>query len=141
MSVTLKDLAKASGVSIGTVSRALNDKNEVSAKTSERIRQLAQELGYIPNRAGRALSAQKSINYVGITIPSINSPFFDDLKKGIDQALREFKDLGIDIVLKEQEGWDVNKQIEAIDELEKSGCKSFVLCSVESDLMRKKLMS
>ncbi|MBP7276953.1 MAG: LacI family DNA-binding transcriptional regulator, partial [Succinivibrio sp.] len=113
MSVTLKDLAKASGVSIGTVSRALNDKNEVSAKTSERIRQLAQELGYIPNRAGRALSAQKSINYVGITIPSINSPFFDDLKKGIDQALREFKDLGIDIVLKEQEGWDVNKQIEA----------------------------
>ena len=124
MSVTLKDLAKASGVSIGTVSRALNDKNEVSAKTSERIRQLAQELGYIPNRAGRALSAQKSINYVGITIPSINSPFFDDLKKGIDQALREFKDLGIDIVLKEQEGWDVNKQIEAIDELEKSGVKS-----------------
>ena len=33
MSVTLKDLAKASGVSIGTVSRALNDKNEVSEKT------------------------------------------------------------------------------------------------------------
>lgn len=139
MSVTLKDLAKASGVSIGTVSRALNDKNEVSAKTSERIRQLAQELGYIPNRAGRALSAQKSINYVGITIPSINSPFFDDLKKGIDQALREFKDLGIDIVLKEQEGWDVNKQIEAIDELEKSGCKAFVICSVESELIRKKI--
>ena len=133
MSVTLKDLAKASGVSIGTVSRALNDKNEVSAKTSERIRQLAQELGYIPNRAGRALSAQKSINYVGITIPSINSPFFDDLKKGIDHALREFKDLGIDIVLKEQEGWDVNKQIEASDELDKSGCTAFVLCSVESD--------
>ena len=93
MSVTLKDLAKASGVSIGTVSRALNDKNEVSAKTSERIRQLAQELGYIPNRAGRALSSQKNINFIGICIPSINSPFFDDIKKGIDQALREFKDL------------------------------------------------
>ena len=89
MSVTLKDLAKASGVSIGTVSRALNDKNEVSAKTSDRIRQLAQELGYIPNRAGRALSSQKSINYVGIVIPSINSPFFDDIKKGIDMALKE----------------------------------------------------
>ena len=72
MSVTLKDLAKASGVSIGTVSRALNDKNEVSAKTSERIRQLAQELGYIPNRAGRALSSQKNINFIGICIPSIN---------------------------------------------------------------------
>ena len=43
MSVTLKDLAKASGVSIGTVTRALNDKNEVSAKTSERIRRIGQE--------------------------------------------------------------------------------------------------
>ncbi|MGN0894854.1 MAG: LacI family DNA-binding transcriptional regulator, partial [Succinivibrio sp.] len=139
MSVTLKDLAKASGVSIGTVSRALNDKNEVSAKTSERIRQLAQELGYIPNRAGRALSAQRSINYVGISIPSINSPFFDDLKKGIDQALHEFKDLGIDIILKEQEGWDVNTQIKSIDELEAAGCKAFVICSVDSPLIREKI--
>ena len=44
MSVTLKDLAKTCGVSVGTVSRALNEKNEVSAKTSERIRKLAQEI-------------------------------------------------------------------------------------------------
>ena len=139
MSVTLKDLAKASGVSIGTVSRALNDKNEVSAKTSERIRQLAQELGYIPNRAGRALSSQKNINFIGICIPSINSPFFDDIKKGIDQALREFKDLGIDVVIKEQEGWDPKQQIEAIDQLISSGCKAFVLCSVDSPLIRNKI--
>ena len=90
MSVTLKDLAKASGVSIGTVSRALNDKNEVSAKTSERIRQLAQELGYIPNRAGRALSSQKSINYVGIVIPSINAPFFDDIKSSFSPLVSLF---------------------------------------------------
>ncbi|MBQ9219567.1 MAG: substrate-binding domain-containing protein [Succinivibrio dextrinosolvens] len=139
MSVTLKDLAKASGVSIGTVSRALNDKNEVSAKTSERIRQLAQELGYIPNRAGRALSSQKSINYVGIVIPSINSPFFDDIKKGIDMALKEFKDLGIDVVIKEQEGWNVDTQIRALEELENSGCKAFVLCSVDSEEIRTKI--
>lgn len=139
MSVTLKDLAKASGVSIGTVSRALNDKNEVSAKTSERIRQLAQELGYIPNRAGRALSAQKNINFIGVCIPSINSPFFDDIKKGIDQALREFKDLGIDIVLKEQEGWDVQSQLDAIDQLIAAGCKAFVLCSVDSPLIRERI--
>ena len=141
MSVTLKDLAKASGVSIGTVSRALNDKNEVSAKTSERIRQLAQELGYIPNRAGRALSSQKSINYVGIVIPSINSPFFDDIKKGIDMALKEFKDLGIDVIIKEQEGWNVDTQIRALEELENSGCKAFVLCSVDSEEIRAKIAS
>ncbi len=139
MSVTLKDLAKASGVSIGTVSRALNDKDEVSAKTSERIRQLAQELGYIPNRAGRALSSQKSISYVGIVLPSINSPFFDDIKKGINQALREFKDLGIDVILKEQEGWSPESQLQILSELEELGCKFFVLCSVDSPLIRDKI--
>ncbi|MGN0916004.1 MAG: substrate-binding domain-containing protein [Succinivibrio sp.] len=141
MSVTLKDLAKASGVSIGTVSRALNDKNEVSAKTSEKIRQLAQELGYIPNRAGRALSAQKSINYVGVCLPSIHSPFFDDVKKGISMALGEFKDLGVDIIMREQEGWDPKTQIDAINELEEAGCRSFVLCSVDSPLIREKIQS
>lgn len=141
MSVTLKDLAKASGVSIGTVSRALNDKNEVSAKTSEKIRQLAHELGYIPNRAGRALSAQKSISCIGVSIPSINSPFFDDIKKGIDSGLREFKDLGIDVILKEQEGWDVANQIKTLDELVEAGCKALVICSVDSISMRNKINS
>lgn len=139
MSVTLKDLAKASGVSIGTVSRALNDKNEVSEKTSERIRQLALELGYVPNRAGRALSSQKSINYIGVSLPSVNTPFFDDIKKGISNALREFKDLGFDVVLKEQEGWDSETQVKLLDELEAAGCKAFVVCGFDCDLIRQKL--
>ena len=59
MTVALKDLAKACGVSVGTVSRALNDKSEVSKATAVRIKQLAKDLGYIPNRAGRALSSQR----------------------------------------------------------------------------------
>ncbi len=132
MSVTLKDLAKASGVSVGTVSRALNDKKEVSAKTSDRIRQLASELGYIPNRAGRALSAQKSISYIGVVLPSINSPFFDDIKHGIDNATRELKDLGVDVILDEEQGWNPERHIEAIDNLQKRGCKAFILCTVDT---------
>ncbi len=131
MSVTLKDLAKACGVSVGTVSRALNEKNEVSAKTSERIRKLALELGYIPNRAGRALSAQKNVNFIGIVLPSINSMFFDDIKKGIEIAEREFKDLGISAMLEEVEGWGVDEHLAAIDRLVERGCKAFVLCTVD----------
>lgn len=131
MSVTLKDLAKACGVSVGTVSRALNEKTEVSAKTSERIRKLAVELGYIPNRAGRALSAQKNVNYIGILLPSINSMFFDDIKRGIEIAEREFKDLGICVTVEEVEGWDVRQHLEAIERLEKRECKAFALCTVD----------
>ncbi len=139
MTVTLKDLAKACGVSVGTVSRALNDKNEVSAETSERIKQLAQSLGYVPNRAGRALSAQKNLSTIGILLPSINSPFFDDIKRGIDEAHREFKDLGLDVALIEEEGWDVDRHLNAIDRLIKRGCKAFALCTTADDRLRDKI--
>ena len=141
MSVTLKDLAKACGVSVGTVSRALNEKNEVSAKTSERIRKLAQELGYIPNRAGRALSAQKNINFIGVLLPSINSMFFDDVKRGIENASRELKDLGISVITQEVEGWNVKDHLEALEKLQARGCKGFGLCTVDSPEMVAKINS
>lgn len=139
MAVTLKDLAKACGVSVGTVSRALNDKNEVSAATSGKIKQLAQSLGYVPNRAGRALSAQKNLSCVGVLLPSINSPFFDDIKRGINDAYTEFKDLGLDICLHEEEGWDPQRHLEAIDKLYKRGCKALALCTLDDPLIRDKI--
>lgn len=128
MSVTLKDLSKASGVSVGTVSRALNDKDEVSPGTAQRIRKLADEMGYVPNRAGRALSAQKNINTIGVLLPSINGPFFDDIKSGIEDAKKEFKDLGIDILLHEVEGWNVDVHLKHIEKLKEQGVKAMALC-------------
>lgn len=136
MTVTLKDLSKASGVSVGTVSRALNDKSEVSAETARRIRQLAQELGYVPNRAGRALSAQKNLHTIGVLLPSINGPFFDDIKQGIKDAESEFKDLGIDVLLREVEGWNVNEHLQKIQELKELGCKSLAVCTVDDVKIR-----
>lgn len=131
MSVTLKDLSKASGVSVGTVSRALNDKNEVSASTAKRIRQLAQELGYVPNRAGRALSAQKNLNVIGLLLPSINSPFFDDIKRGVELASSELQDLGLEVILREVEGWNLQEHLTNIDELVGKGCKALALCTLD----------
>lgn len=139
MSVTLKDLSKASGVSVGTVSRALNDKSEVSEATAKRIRQLAQELGYVPNRAGRALSSQKNLNLIGLLLPSINSPFFDDIKKGIDEAYNELQDLGLEVLIKEVEGWNLNEHLSTIEELVKKGCKALVLCTLNAPEIRTKI--
>lgn len=139
MSVTLKDLSKASGVSVGTVSRALNDKSEVSAVTAKKIRQLAQELGYVPNRAGRALSAQRSLNTIGLLLPSINSPFFDDIKKGVDDAVEEFKDLGLEVILKEVEGWHLDEHLSVINELIEKGCKALALCTLDAVEIKAKI--
>lgn len=52
--VTLKDIAERAGVSMMTVSRVMNGKEgKVSEKTAERIRTLADEMGYIPNSSAR----------------------------------------------------------------------------------------
>jgi LacI family transcriptional regulator len=66
---TIKHLAKAAGVSITTVSRALNGYSDVSEKTRSRIKKLAAELGYRPNAQAQSLVLKKNKNdrchYVG----------------------------------------------------------------------------
>ncbi len=62
MSVTIKDVAKHAGVSIGTVSRALNNYPDISPSTKEKILQSVSELGYTPNIIGRGLSSKMPLN-------------------------------------------------------------------------------
>jgi len=57
---TIKDVAERAGVSIATVSRALNDKGDVSLETRERVRDVARSVGYSADRAARSLATQKT---------------------------------------------------------------------------------
>jgi len=57
---TIKDVAERAGVSIATVSRALNDKDEVSEPTRERVRDVARSVGYTPDPTARSLVSQKT---------------------------------------------------------------------------------
>jgi DNA-binding LacI/PurR family transcriptional regulator len=59
--VTLDDVARETGVSKSTVSRALCDAPNVSAKTRETVREAAERLGYVPNDAARELAARRTV--------------------------------------------------------------------------------
>ena len=63
--VSLKDIATQCGVSVATVSKALNDQPDISEATRDRIRQVADEMGYMSNAAARALKTNRSYN-IGI---------------------------------------------------------------------------
>lgn len=128
MSVTLKQLAEFCGLSAGTVSKALNRHPAVNQATSEYVIRAAQKLGYVPNRAGKALSALKKPLQVGALLPSVNNPFFDDIKQGMQQAVRDYRELGLSLNLKEVEGWDGQTHLQALTELEAEGCGAFCLC-------------
>ncbi|RLV60914.1 LacI family DNA-binding transcriptional regulator [Parashewanella curva] len=86
--VTIKDVAKAAGVSVATVSRVVNNGPKVSDKKREEIKKIMADLGYRPNANARALVSQKSTT-IGVVVPDISDPFFAVLANGIDKVARE----------------------------------------------------
>lgn len=60
--VSMKDIAAACGVSVATVSKALNDHNDIGEHTKERVRRAAKKLGYYPNASARALKTNRTYN-------------------------------------------------------------------------------
>ena len=76
---TIKEIAALAGVSRGTVDRVLNDRGAVNPETAEKIRKIAKELDYKPNRAGLVLAAQKKRLKLGVILFSSGNPFFQDV--------------------------------------------------------------
>jgi LacI family transcriptional regulator len=85
---TIRELARLSGVSVGTVSRALNGYDDVNAQTRERIIALAREHDYTPTAAARTLVLQRS-HVIGVFLdtgeghPDLQHPFFHEVLVGI----------------------------------------------------------
>lgn len=85
--VTIKDVAKAAGVSINTVSRALNNKPDINKETKERVLRVARELGYV--RDATAVSLRYGLTkVVGVIFEDSSNPFFSEVLRGIEQAAR-----------------------------------------------------
>jgi LacI family transcriptional regulator len=95
VTVDLRAVAEASGVSISTVSRALSGSPRVSPKTRQRVMKIAESLGYLPNVVARGLRTRQS-KLIGLVIPNLVSftfvQLFSELQKG-------FRAHGYEIVL------------------------------------------
>lgn len=87
MSVTIKDVAKAAGVSVASVSRALNGHDSVTPETRQRIVEVATRLRYMPNNAARSLITQRT-QTIGAVLPDLHGEFFSELIRGMDAAAR-----------------------------------------------------
>ena len=116
--VTIKRIAELCGVSRGTVDRALNGRGRVNSETADKIRKTAQELGYEPNPAGKALSARKKRPVISIVIPSENNPFFDDVLKGMEEAAAQYQIYGVQIKYHTMKGYDPAKQLAILQKIE-----------------------
>jgi DNA-binding LacI/PurR family transcriptional regulator len=88
MRVSIKDIAKAAGVSHSTVSRALSDSSLVSDVTKARVQHLAQEMGYSPNTLARSLVTRQTYT-VGLVVTTIADPFIAEVVQGIEATAHD----------------------------------------------------
>ncbi len=86
--ITIYDVAERARVAISTVSRVLNNSDDVSPKTRALVQQAVAELDYRPDRTARAL-AKQATQALAVAIPSFTTPFHTALLKGVRQCLAD----------------------------------------------------
>lgn len=87
--VSMKDISKKVGVSVATVSKALNDHSDIGETTKERVRQAAKEMGYFPNASARALKTNKSHNIGVLFRDEAGNGFTHDFYAAVLDSLKK----------------------------------------------------
>lgn len=131
MAVSIRDVAQAAGVSIGTVSNVLNRPDKVAPRTVDRVQTAIEELGFVRNDAARQLRVGRSRS-VGMVVLDTRNPFFTDVAHG---AQREALANGHSILLG---GSDEDPAHEAalLDLFEEQRVAGLLISPVHTDLSR-----
>ena len=96
---SIKDIAQALGISIGTVDRALHGRSDVSPITRARILKKAEQLGYQPNLAARSLKLNHRLR-IGVYLPRQISSFFDPVRSGVHAAASAATGVNVEVVFR-----------------------------------------
>mgnify|MGYP004713504585 CR=1 FL=1 len=90
--VTIRDVARRAGVSVGTVSRVLSDNAAVTPGLRAAVQQAVAELGYRPNSLARGLRRHRT-NMIALVLPDITNPYFSELAQRIEDAAHSYNHL------------------------------------------------
>lgn len=124
MKKTIHDIARASGVSVTTVSLILNGKGErFAAETIERVKRIAKEMNYRPNRIAASLITRQS-KTIGLIVPDIRNPFFSALVRGVDATANE---LGWSVILSNS-GDNHRRDLQLISVLDSHYVDGIIFC-------------
>jgi LacI family transcriptional regulator len=88
MAVTMKDIARALGVSVVTVSKVMRDHADIGPETRKRVQAKAEELSYRPNLTARSLVTGQSYQ-VGVIVPTLLHPFFAEVLEALSSTMKQ----------------------------------------------------
>jgi LacI family transcriptional regulator len=121
-SVTIVDVARAAGVSIATVSRALSHPERVRPERVERVRSAAASLGYVPHHAARTLASRRS-NAIGAIVPTLDNAIF---AKAIHALQRRLDAAGLQLLVASND-YDLEREAAQLQALVAHGVDGVVL--------------
>ncbi len=84
--VKIQDVARTAGVSVSTVSRVLNGKEDVSSETIEKVKSVIQDLGYASSLAARGMRSHRT-NVIGLIIPDVAAPYCYSILRGVNRVI------------------------------------------------------
>ncbi|MED4072231.1 LacI family DNA-binding transcriptional regulator [Priestia endophytica] len=95
MKITIRSVAEEAGVSIGTVSKVINDSGKISEKTRKKVFQAMQKLNYKPDAAAASLRGKRT-KLIGLLVPDISNPFYAGIARSIEDRSHE---VGLNVML------------------------------------------
>lgn len=132
MKVTIRQIAEEAGVSRGTVDRVLNNRGKVRPEVEQRVRKIADELGYKPNLLGRALIKMKEDIKIGVIIQNTGTPFLETVLQGVEKAKEEIESMGGTVYVRATPYDDVGRMIAAMSELKDLGISGLAMMPINN---------
>lgn len=124
---TVADVARAAGVSMMTVSRAVNNKPGLSDELRQKILALASEMGYRPSQIAQGLATRQT-STVGLVVPDITNPFYAPIARGAEDVAYEY---GYSVFLINTAA-DLDREAVAFDSLLRKEIDGAILCSLRT---------
>ena len=128
---TIKDVARLSGVSIGTVDRVVHNRGKVSARNMQAVQSAIDALGYRPSRIARALVNRKSSFKIGVCISRVESEFWAEAMSGVHFAREKLLPFGVELAVETVSTYSFRDQKEALLQLLSQGVNALVLLPVQ----------
>jgi LacI family transcriptional regulator len=119
-------IAQLANVSIGTVDRALHGRGGIKETTRLRILQIAQQIGYTPNLAARALSVARASVRIGVCMPREIHFFYDQLWNGVLDEAKRVSQLGVEFV---------NRPVQALGQGDRVAFKELMALGVDGIIL------
>lgn len=133
---TIKDVARLSGVSIGTVDRVLHNRGKVSAQNMAAVQNAIDALGYRPSRIARALVSRKRNFKIGVCIPRVEAEFWEEAVNGAEFAREKLQPFGVEVLLEVISSYHFSDQKDALLRLMEQGASALILTPVQGQESR-----